>query len=61
MVDTIAGSHCRPDGKVAYGYSLFRGKRSNMEDFHHAQVSDEHMDVQGFDVLPRAVPVHCRQ
>lgn len=29
---------CRPDGKVAYGFSLFRGKRSNMEDFHHAQV-----------------------
>lgn len=29
---------CRPDGKVAYGYSLFRGNRSNMEDFHHAQV-----------------------
>jgi len=29
---------CRPDGKVAFGFSLFRGKRSNMEDFHHAQV-----------------------
>jgi hypothetical protein len=23
---------------VSYGYSLLRGKRSNMEDFHHAQV-----------------------
>jgi hypothetical protein len=29
---------CRPDGKVSFGYSLMRGKRSNMEDFHHAQV-----------------------
>lgn len=29
----------RPDGKVAFGYSLFRGKRSNMEDFHQAQVN----------------------
>jgi hypothetical protein len=29
----------RPDGKVAFGYSLFRGKRSNMEDFHQAQVT----------------------
>lgn len=28
----------RPDGKVSYGYALLRGKRSNMEDFHHAQV-----------------------
>ena len=37
--ETCCTHHHRPDGKVAYGFSLFRGKRSNMEDFHHAQVS----------------------
>eukprot|EP00878_Enallax_costatus_P013420 GHUV01014034.1.p1 GENE.GHUV01014034.1~~GHUV01014034.1.p1 ORF type:complete len:277 (+),score=54.61 GHUV01014034.1:429-1259(+) len=30
-------SACRPDGKVSYGFSLLRGKRSTMEDFHHAK------------------------
>lgn len=36
-----SGGAVRPDGKVAYGYSLFRGNRSNMEDFHHAQFKTE--------------------
>eukprot|EP00775_Hariotina_reticulata_P010325 gene10325-10482_t len=35
------GGDTRPDGKVSYGYSLLRGKRSNMEDFHHAQFKTE--------------------
>eukprot|EP00877_Chromochloris_zofingiensis_P001081 jgi/Chrzof1/10974/Cz05g19070.t1 len=35
------GSDVRPDGKVSYGYALLRGKRSNMEDFHHAQFKRE--------------------
>lgn len=35
------GGAVRPDGKVAFGYSLFRGKRSNMEDFHQAQFKTE--------------------
>jgi hypothetical protein len=30
--------HPRPDGQVAYGYSLMRGRRATMEDFHHAAV-----------------------
>ncbi|WIA09237.1 hypothetical protein OEZ85_008645 [Tetradesmus obliquus] len=36
-----SGGETRPDGKVSYGYSLMRGKRSNMEDFHHAQFKTE--------------------
>ncbi len=28
----------RECGRVSFGYSLMRGKRQNMEDFHHAQV-----------------------
>lgn len=38
QVTACTAELCRPDGKVSYGYSLMRGKRSNMEDFHHAQV-----------------------
>lgn len=30
------GGDTRPDGKVSYGFSLLRGKRSSMEDFHQA-------------------------
>lgn len=33
----VSGGESREDGKVMYGYALLRGKRSNMEDFHHAQ------------------------
>lgn len=36
-----SGGDTRPDGKVSYGFSLLRGKRSNMEDFHHAQFKTE--------------------
>ena len=32
------GVSCRPDKKVEYGYSLMRGKRQSMEDYHHAEV-----------------------
>jgi hypothetical protein len=28
----------RSDGQIAYGYSLMRGRRATMEDFHHAAV-----------------------
>lgn len=34
---SLSGGENREDGKVSYGYSLLRGKRSNMEDFHHSQ------------------------
>lgn len=27
----------RPDGRVSFGFSLMRGKRPGMEDFHHAE------------------------
>lgn len=33
------GVRDREDGRVSFGFSLMRGKRPNMEDFHHAQVS----------------------
>lgn len=31
-----SGGEIREDGKVSFGFSLMRGKRANMEDFHHA-------------------------
>ena len=34
-------SSLRSDGQVAYGYSLMRGRRATMEDFHHAAVSSK--------------------
>lgn len=40
-VAPLTGGETRPDGKVSYGFSLLRGKRSNMEDFHHAQFKME--------------------
>lgn len=36
-----SGGDTRADGRVSYGFSLLRGKRSNMEDFHHAQFKTE--------------------
>lgn len=35
------GGDIRDDGKVSFGYSLMRGKRSNMEDCHYAQFRRE--------------------
>ncbi|PNW75498.1 hypothetical protein CHLRE_12g529150v5 [Chlamydomonas reinhardtii] len=34
---SLSGGEVREDGKVAYGFSLLRGKRGSMEDFHCAQ------------------------
>lgn len=36
-VGVQTGGDTRPDKTISYGYSLLRGKRSTMEDFHYAQ------------------------
>jgi len=45
----------RSDGQMAYGYSLMRGRRATMEDFHHAAVSlkgeVEVLAASFFDIL----------
>mmetsp|Transcript_14692 Transcript_14692/g.36607 ORF Transcript_14692/g.36607 Transcript_14692/m.36607 type:complete len:289 (-) Transcript_14692:520-1386(-) len=33
---SLSGGDVRPDGRASYGFSLLRGKRPNMEDFHSA-------------------------
>ena len=35
---SMSGGETREDGRVSFGFSLMRGKRPNMEDFHHAEV-----------------------
>jgi hypothetical protein len=35
----VSGGETRDDGIVACGFSLMRGKRPHMEDYHHAEVS----------------------
>jgi hypothetical protein len=35
---SLSGGETREDGHVSFGFSLMRGKRPNMEDFHHAEV-----------------------
>ncbi len=36
----ITGGETREDGLVSFGYSLLKGKRPNMEDYHHAEVGE---------------------
>ena len=36
---SLSGGETREDGQVSFGFSLMRGKRPNMEDFHHAEVT----------------------
>lgn len=54
QLELMLRSHCRADGKVTFGYSLMRGKRQSMEDFHYAQVrshADEPLKCQHAVVL----------
>jgi len=43
---SLSGTETREDGKVVVGYHLLRGKRPNMEDFHHAQFKKDQRGQQ---------------